>query len=403
MGERQNNVLENHQIVNRYALLVGVGDYDHLHTPLPGVYKDIENFKGILEDREFSEFQVSELVDATFIDARKAISHISSKAEEHDIIFFYFAGNSYYDKTSNIYYLLFKDSDPEYVDATCLEAGFILSQFRKSRCKTFVIIIDSSSSGAFFNNNRGLPHSLVALASCDIGEVAHDTPSGGVFSNLLVKGFKSDFIDANRDGRITFSELFDYIIEEIKSDEFLNSNTPKKWEWNIDRNLYFLSSPRPVFISYRRKQAEFVTRLSKVLNDQDIPTFVDQEKLRVGDHWMDELERSIINARAFLFILDGAILNSKVSAQEIAIAHSHNVPIFIIQVVKRVKVHAMFEAEYGKYHRLTFNHDKFDDMVSTIVAHIKAIRMTSDIGEDRQDIEIESTASKNGTDEGEVR
>ena len=405
MGERaakENDVLESHQVANRYALLVGVGEYDHTYG-LQGVYKDIENFKGILEDPEFSEFQVGELVDATFLEARKAISEISRTAKENDIIFFYFAGNAKYDHASNRYYLLFKDSDPEYLDATCLESEYILSQFRKSECKTFVIIIDACYSGAFFNNNRGLPHSLVALASCDVDERALETFSGGVFSSLLVRGFKSDFVDANRDGKITFSELFDYMIEEMKKDKRFSNNTPKKWEWNIDRDLHFLSSPRPVFISYKRKQKKFVTRLSKALNEQDIPTFVDQEKLRIGDDWMGELERSIKNARAFLFIMDNEILHSKVSTEEIAIAHKHNVPIFPIQVEEDLRVHAMFEAEYGKYNRLFFDHDEFDETVATIVAHIKAIRITSDDGKKDKIVKAAAAASKNGTTEGGSR
>ena len=271
-------------------------------------------------------------------------------------------------------FLFFNDSERQYADATCLKSEYILSQFRKSRCRNFILIVDACHSAAFFNNVGGLPKGLVALTSCDEDEQAKETKDGGMFSNIILKGIRSEYIDANRDGKITFSELFDFITEEIGHEKNETLGTPKKWEWNVDQDICFFDSPRPVFISYKRSQKELVTRISQSLQAEDISTFVDQEKIRLGDDWRELLEQTIINSRAFLFVLDKEILHSEVSNWELAIAHKHNVPILPI-MVEEVKVHAMFEAMYGHYNRVYFDREDYDNSIGLLTDHILAIRV----------------------------
>lgn len=287
-------------IASKYALLIGVDKFnDEAISNLPGVTRDLNNFTKLLGDPSFSNFEVTTLLNPSLIDARKAISEISLKAKKNDVVFFYYSGHGTLDKQKS-FFLLYKDSESAFQDATCMESEYVLSQFRKSSCKNFIIIIDACFSGAFFNNNRGLPNGLVALTACDEDQTATETLDGGMFSNIIIKGLKSEYIDANRDGIITFSELFDYITEEVR--ENLPYSTPKKWEWNVDNDIYLFNSPRVVFISYQRKQKELVKKISEALKQCDVSTFVDQEKLRIGDSWKEHLENNIKNCRAFLYI-----------------------------------------------------------------------------------------------------
>ena len=357
---------------NKYALLIGVGNFEDQKIPsLGGVAKDIQNFNKILSDTSFSNFQVKTLINPALIESRKAISEISCKAQENDVVFFYYSGHGLLDDRKSLF-LLFKDSESDFKDATCMESEYILSQFRKSSCKNFIIIIDACHSGAFFNNNRGLPTGLVALTACDENQVAFETLEGGMFSNVILKGLKSDYIDANRDGIITFSELFEYIIEQIKHNQ--HYSTPKKWEWNVDKDIYLFSSPRSVFISYQRKQKQLVKKISNKLQQHDISTFVDQEKIRIGDNWRELLEKSIRNCRAFIYVMDNDILFSDVANWELEVAHKYNVPILPI-MVKDIKVPAMFEKTYGHYNRMKFDSDEFESSIQIIIDHIKSIRV----------------------------
>ena len=260
------------------------------------------------------------------------------------------------------------------MDATCLESEFILSQFRKSACQNFIIIIDSCHSGAFFNNNRGLPKGLFALTACDEQGLSYENEKGGIFTNIIINGLTSDYIDADRDGKITFSELFDYVIDEIKSNTAWRSGAPQKWEWNVNKDICFFDSPRPVFISYRRTQTKFVKKLSQKLNEAEIPTFVDLEKIRIGDNWKRELEKTIKNTRVFLFVLDNEILYSEVSNWELEKAYDNNIPILPI-MVEEVKVPALFESKFGHINRMRFLKEFFDDDVKTLIDHIKSLRI----------------------------
>ena len=372
LRSKSNKIIEE-GVVNKYALLIGVEEFeDELIPTLAGVSTDIENFNAILGDESFSDFEVTTLINPMFVEARKALSRISAKAGENDVVFFYYSGHGALDKDKSLF-LLYKDSESVFKDATCMESEYILSQFRKSQCNHFIIIIDACHSGAFFNNNRGLPNGLVALTACDETQMTMETPEGGMFSNLIVKGLRSDYIDANRDGMITFSELFDYIIVQLGQSK-LYTSTPKKWEWNVDKDIFLFNSPRPVFISYQRKQKKLVTRISQYLQDQDISTFVDQEKIRIGDNWRSLLEKSIRNCRAFLYIMDNDILFSEVANWELDIAHKYHVPILPV-MVEDIKVHAMFEEKYGHYNRMVFETDEFEKSVSIIADHIKSIRV----------------------------
>jgi len=369
----ENDIKEEiNEVINKYALLIGVDRFnDKRISSLPGVTKDMEKFTKILEDTSFSRFKVTPLYNPSLIDARKAISTICHTAEENDVIFFYYSGYGTLDNARS-FYLLYTDSEVNYKDATCMESEYILSQFRKSKCKNFIVIVDACHSGAFFNNNRGLPNGLVALTACDQDQSAEDTPDGGLFSNIIIEGLKSEYIDANRDGVITFSELFDFITAQVK--EKMPYSTPKKWEWNVHKDIYLFDSPRLVFISYQRKQKNLVKKISEALKKSDINTFVDQEKLRIGDNWKKHLENNIKNCRAFIYIIDRGILNSEVANWELEVAHRHKVPILPV-MVENVKMHAMFEKTYGSYNRMTFDHQDFDSSIKTISDHIKSIRV----------------------------
>lgn len=358
----------------KLALLIGVDTFSDPGIPsLRGVTKDINKLGKLLKNRQRSEFNVESLLNPSFVQSRKAISKISQQAQANDVVFFYYSGHGVFDQQQSLY-LLFGDSETSFLDATCLESEFILSQFRKSACQNFILIIDCCHSGAFFNNNRGLPKGLFALTACDEQGLSYEDEKGGIFTNIIINGLTSDYIDADRDGKITFSELFDYVIDEIKSNPSWRSGAPQKWEWNVNKDICFFDSPRPVFISYKRVQTKLVKKLSQKLNEAEIPTFVDLEKIRIGDNWKRELEDTIKNARVFLFVLDNEILYSEVSNWELEKAYHNNIPILPI-MVEEVKVPAIFESKYGHINRMGFSKEYFDDDVKTLIEHIKSLRI----------------------------
>lgn len=363
-------------VSKRYALLIGIDDFEDNKVPnLVGVKEDLKKFEKILQDSSISDFQVTTILNANLVEIRKAILDISKKAQKNDVIFYYFSGHGALieepgKKTEFV--SVCSDSEFNYLEATCLDSEYVLSQFRKSACNNFIIILDTCHSGAFFNNNRGIPDGLFALTSGGEFDFALEKAEGGVFTNIIIEALTSDYIDANRDGIITFSDLFRYIIDRLKNDS--NMSTPKKWEWNVDKDIILLKSPKPVFISYQRQQEELVIKISNYLKNNDIVPFIDQEKIRIGDNWRELLEKTIENSRAFIFILDKQILNSEVANWELKTAHQYGIPIFPIEV-EEIELHAMFTDKYGHYNRMIFDDSDFQGSMKKIIDHIKSIRI----------------------------
>lgn len=58
-----------------------------------------------------------------------------------------------------------------------------------------------------------------------------------------------------------------------------------------------------VFISYSHEDADFVSRLDEIFQDEHINTWVDRKRLKAGDNWRDVIDREIKNAFALIVVL----------------------------------------------------------------------------------------------------
>jgi WD40 repeat protein len=84
------------------------------------------------------------------------------------------------------------------------------------------------------------------------------------------------------------------------------------------------SPKRSVFISYSRKDKEFVCKLNESLDSSEIEAWVDWEGIPPSAEWMDEIARAIEGADAFLFVISPDSLASKVCADELELGIKYN-------------------------------------------------------------------------------
>src|SRR5215470_8101981 len=79
-------------------------------------------------------------------------------------------------------------------------------------------------------------------------------------------------------------------------------------------------APRPqeVFISYSRKDKEFVRRLDDELKRRDREAWVDWEGIPPGDTWEKTIYGAIESTHTFIFVLTPDSIASKVCGREIA-------------------------------------------------------------------------------------
>ncbi len=354
----------------KFAILIGVFHNDQRQ---PSVKAEIEELKCVLGDPEGGNFDVKTLLNPELMNAKKAISRISQQAGPQDVVFFHFIGEAEKGRETDSLFLLFSNSDRDFLEATAMDSEFIVSQFRKSKCKNFILIVDCAYASAFFNNNRGLPRGLFALTASDEGR--NVGKEGHTLTSIILKGLQEDEVDRDRDGKITFSELFDYVIDTTKSANKnidIDIGIPQKWEWNVDNNICFYDRPKKVFISYRHNSREFVEKLATGLNAQGIDTFVDKRNLQAGDQWKDLIEREIQRSRALIAVLEPMIFQSKPSMIEFEAALSKDIPIIPIEI-EPIEPSALFELRYGHYHRDPFNQNDFPSELEKLANRIRTL------------------------------
>jgi WD40 repeat protein len=85
-----------------------------------------------------------------------------------------------------------------------------------------------------------------------------------------------------------------------------------------------LPRPQEVFISYSRKDKEFVCRLDEELKRRDREAWIDWEGIPPGDTWEKTIYRAIEATHTFIFVLTPDSIESEVCGKEIAHAAANN-------------------------------------------------------------------------------
>jgi len=82
--------------------------------------------------------------------------------------------------------------------------------------------------------------------------------------------------------------------------------------------------PQEVFISYSRKDTDFVRRVDEALKSRGREAWVDWEDIRPTEEWMQAIYAAIDGADTFIFVLTPDSVTSAVCGREIAHAAAHN-------------------------------------------------------------------------------
>src|SRR4029453_15253917 len=85
-----------------------------------------------------------------------------------------------------------------------------------------------------------------------------------------------------------------------------------------------LPRPQEVFISYSRKDKEFVRRLHEALNRRDREAWVDWEAIRPTEEFMQAIYGAIEAADTFIFVLTPDSVTSVICGREILHAAAHH-------------------------------------------------------------------------------
>src|SRR5215475_8119805 len=82
--------------------------------------------------------------------------------------------------------------------------------------------------------------------------------------------------------------------------------------------------PQDVFISYSRKDKDFVHRLDEALKSRGREAWVDWEGIRALENWEETIYSAIEGADTFMFVLTPDSVASEICGREIKHAAAHN-------------------------------------------------------------------------------
>ena len=129
-------------------------------------------------------------------------------------------------------------------------------------------------------------------------------------------------------------------------------------------------SKRSVFISYSRKDKDFVRKLNDSLDSSEIEAWVDWEGIPPSSDWMDEIARAIQGSDAFLFVISPDSLASKVCGEELELGIKYNkklIPILHRDPTNGTVMHEKLSSHNWVYLR---DQDDYDNGISKVLESV---------------------------------
>nr|VFJ58231.1 MAG: Caspase domain-containing protein [Candidatus Kentron sp. FM]VFJ58564.1 MAG: Caspase domain-containing protein [Candidatus Kentron sp. FM]VFK11558.1 MAG: Caspase domain-containing protein [Candidatus Kentron sp. FM] len=241
--------------MERFALLIGVGDYPACGlAPLPAAARDIRALGTVLGHPEMGAFHVTLLEDPGRMEMEEAIESLFSGRDGDDLALFYFSGHGLKDDTGRLYLAsreTRKTPNGELVRASAVAADNIRDNMARSRARRQVVILDSCHSGAFPAEwaakddgsidipGQLLPHTTPPIANTAATNTAPDGQGQAIltastagryafekedqalslYTRFLIRGIETGEADENDNGFITAREWHEYARQKAEAEQ----------------------------------------------------------------------------------------------------------------------------------------------------------------------------------------
>lgn len=123
---------------------------------------------------------------------------------------------------------------------------------------------------------------------------------------------------------------------------------------------------KDVFISYSRRDQEFVTRLASDLDTQVTDVWFDQSTIQLGQDWQDEIMEGIRDCKAFILVLSPDSLESRYVQEEVNKALELGKTIFPV-IYRPAKWTGQFESLVKEIQTLDLRSGSYTDSFQKLV------------------------------------
>lgn len=135
-----------------------------------------------------------------------------------------------------------------------------------------------------------------------------------------------------------------------------------------------------IFISYSRRNVDFVDRLVQSLERLGFDCWVDRQDLEGGTTWREKISLSIRKCQAFVLVISPDSMNSPIVAQEVSLAEFHGRP--IIPVMYEVcDLPPGIDLQIHKLHWVNFAVNQYDDAMVQLETALWAATDTTNKGQ----------------------
>lgn len=216
----------------RDALLIATGTYENpALKPLRSPRQDCEGLAAVLGDPAIGGFAVQQLVDGASYEVKRALEQFFRNRGRDDLLLLHLSCHGIKDDEGHLSFAA-RDTDKDLPASTAVPAAFLHDQMARCRARTIVVLLDCCYSGAFLPGAKGddyvqvreelAGHGRAVLTATNRTEYAWEgdhleaaAPQPSRFTGALIEGLRSGDADTDRDGRITVTELYEYVFEYL--------------------------------------------------------------------------------------------------------------------------------------------------------------------------------------------
>ena len=232
----------------RWAIIVGTQDYeDKTLPPLDYAVADATLLADVLVKRyKVPADQAVLFVDESRVRLEQGIPERLAKIGEGASVLVYVGGHACKDDQGAVY-LAPKNFDRKHPDSTGLTLQWLVDQLEACKAKEKLLLLDccqgekdadsaaEPSTAEMLASLKSPPgrsplRTVTAVTSCQAGERGHAWPAKnhGLFGWCLAEGYSGQ-ADANRDGRVEATELFEFLNKSMEAAdrELKVAETPK--------------------------------------------------------------------------------------------------------------------------------------------------------------------------------
>lgn len=190
--------------------------------------------------------------------AHKGRLYNSVRPDGQSEVFIYYSGHGSPDIETGKGYFVPVDADPMYVSLSGFPTDLLYENLAKVPTKNVTVVLDACFSGSGllknispvrikFDNTVAKIKNCVVFSSSTGDQVSSWYPKKqqGMFTYFFLKGIHNKNADSNKDGKITYSELFQFVTDR-------NEGVPRyaRQLHNVDQMPTFWGDKEKVFVEY---------------------------------------------------------------------------------------------------------------------------------------------------------